>query len=68
MFVPYVLLEHGTKQSVVRSAEALLISAFAFTAFYLIEPKHNGIYRASGARWLRQAAIVLLSTVVARVL
>jgi phytol kinase len=68
MFVPYVFIEQGTKKSVVQSAEALLISAFAFAAFYLIEPKHNGVYPATSARWLRQAAIVLLSTVVARVL
>jgi len=68
MFVPYVLIEHGTKKSLVQSAEALLISALTFTVFYLIEPKQKGIYPATGARWLRQAAIVLLSTVVARIL
>jgi phytol kinase len=68
MFVPYVLIEHGTKKSLVQSAAALLISGLAFSVFYLIEPRRNGIYPATSARWLRQAAIVLFSTVAARVL
>jgi phytol kinase len=36
MFVPYVLIAQGTKKSAVQSLEALLISALAFAAFYLI--------------------------------
>jgi phytol kinase len=68
MFVPYVLIAQGTKKSAVQSIEALLISALAFVAFYLIEPKRNGIYPATGARWIRQASIVLVSTAIARIL
>lgn len=68
MFVPFVLIGHGTKESAIHAVEGLFISALAFAAFYLIEPKRNGIYPATGSRWIRQASIVLLSTVVARLL
>lgn len=68
MFVPYVFIQQGTKQSLMQSGEALLISAFAFGAFYLFEPRRDGIYPASGGRWLRQVAIVLFFTLVSRIL
>jgi phytol kinase len=68
MFVPYILIERGTKWSLMQAGVALLISAFAFTAFYLVEPRQDGIYPATGPRWVRQAGIVLLSTLAARIL
>ena len=68
MFVPYILIMQGTRKSAIQSVEALLISALAFAAFYLIEPKRDGIYPATGARWIRQVSIVLLFTVIARLL
>lgn len=68
MFVPYLLITQASRRAAIQSVEALLISALAFSAFYLIEPKRGGIYPATGARWIRQASLVLLSTVVARIL
>lgn len=68
MFLPYLLIESGAHMSLVQAGIALPVCATAFAAFYLSEPRHEGIYPATGARWLRQAAIVLLSTLVARIL
>lgn len=62
MFVPYVLIEGGSRLSLLQAGAALLACAVAFGAFYLSEPRREGIYPATGARWLRQAGIVLLST------
>jgi phytol kinase len=66
MFVPYVLIEGGSRLSLLQAATALLLSTAAFGAFYLSEPRRDGIYPATGARWLRQAGLVLLSTLAAR--
>jgi phytol kinase len=68
MFAPYVMIEGRSHHSLMRAAAALLICGVAFAAFYLFEPRRDGIYPASGARWLRQAGIVLLATVAARIL
>jgi phytol kinase len=68
MFAPYVLIERGSRSSLQEAAVALLISAVAFGAFYLYEPRREDIYPATGARWLRQAGIVLLATLAARIL
>jgi len=67
MFVPYVMIEGVSRASLQQAAAALLLCAAAFGAFYLYEPRQDGIYPATGARWLRQAGIVLLSTVAARI-
>jgi|SRR5579863_2799058 len=67
MFAPYLLIRGASRSSLVQSAAALLICAIAFAAFYLLEPRRDGIYPASGARWLRQAAIVLLATLASRI-
>jgi phytol kinase len=67
MFAPYVLIERRSRLSLVQSAAALVICCVAFGIFYLWEPRHEGIYPATGARWFRQAGIVLLSTLAARI-
>jgi phytol kinase len=67
MFAPYVLIEHGSRLSLLRAAGALPICAAAFAVFYLFEPRREGAYPATGARWLRQAGIVLLATLAARI-
>ena len=68
MFVPYLLIEGRSRVSLVQVGIALPVCAAAFAAFYLSEPRHEGIYPATGARWWRQAAIVLLSTLAVRIL
>ena len=67
MFAPYILIGHASTSSLLQAGAALLICAGAFGAFYLFEPRRDGIYPASGGRWLRQAGIVLVSTLAARV-
>jgi phytol kinase len=67
MFTPYVLIQGRSRASLLQSAAALVICAVAFGIFYLSEPRQEGIYPATGPRWLRQAAIVLLSTFAARI-
>lgn len=67
MFGPYVLIERHSRSSLLQSAAALLICSVAFGIFYLSEPRHEGIYPATGLRWLRQAGIVLLATLAARI-
>jgi hypothetical protein len=62
MFAPYLLIEGGSQLALLQTGGALVISGVAFAAFYWSEPRQDGIYPATGARWLRQAGIVLLST------
>jgi hypothetical protein len=66
MFAPYLLVEGVSRSSLLQTAAALLISAVAFAVFYGLEPRREGTYPASSARWLRQAAIVLLATLASR--
>jgi phytol kinase len=68
MFAPYVLIAGRSGLSLLQAAAALLICAVAFAVFYWFEPRREGIYPATGARWLRQAGIVLLATLAARIL
>jgi phytol kinase len=68
MFGPYVLIEGASQTSLLQAGAALVICAIAFGVFYLFEPRREGIYPATPARWLRQAGIVLLATLAARVL
>jgi len=68
MFAPYVLIEGRSSLSLLQAAAALPICAVAFGVFYLSEPRREGIYPATGPRWLRQAGIVLLATLAARIL
>src|SRR5216684_1572830 len=68
MFVPYVLIEGRSRMSLLQAGIALPVCAVAFAAFYLAEPRQEGIYPATGARWWRQAAIALLSTLAVRIL
>lgn len=67
MFAPYLLTEGASRSSLLQTAAALLICAIAFAVFYLLEPRREGTYPASGARWLRQAAIVFLATLTGRI-
>jgi len=62
MFAPYVAIEGKSILSLTQAGVALLICALAFTAFYLAEKPCDGDYPATAARWLRQAALVLLAT------
>jgi phytol kinase len=66
MFLPYVLIQGRSRLSLLQAGAALPVCAAAFGVFYWFEPRRDGIYPASGARWLRQAGIVLLSTLAAR--
>lgn len=68
MFGPYVAIEGKSSLSLMQAALALLICALTFTAFYWAEKPRDGDYPASAARWLRQAALVLLATGAARML
>jgi hypothetical protein len=68
MFAPYVLIEGRSSLSLLQAAAALLICAVAFGVFYLSEPRRDGMYPATGTRWLRQAVIVFLATLAARIL
>jgi phytol kinase len=67
MFAPYVLIEDGSRLSLLQAGAALLVCAAAFGVFYSFEPRNEGIYLASRNRWLRQAALVLLATAVVRI-
>jgi phytol kinase len=67
MFAPYLLIRGASRSSLLQSAAALLICAIAFAVFYLLEPRRDGIYPASGDRWLRQATVVLLATLASRI-
>lgn len=67
MFVPYVLIEKLSRLALLQSAAALVICVAAFAVFYSFEPRRDGIYPATTARWLRQTGIVLLATLAARV-
>ncbi len=62
MFAPYLLIESGTRLALLQTSAALVICGVAFAAFYWLEPRRDGIYPSTGARWLRQATIVLVST------
>jgi len=66
IFVPYLAIEKISRASLVQAAAALFLTTLAFSIFYDIEPKKDGIYPASVGRWLRQGAIVMLFTLVAR--
>ncbi len=68
MFLPYVLIGGRSRLSLLQAGAALPVCAVAFGVFYWFEPRREGIYPATGARWLRQAGIVLLSTLAVRVL
>jgi phytol kinase len=67
MFGLYVGMERGSWLSLFQAAAALPLCAAVFWFFYLVEPRKEGIYPASRARWLRQAALVLVVTVAARI-
>ncbi|MGC1620989.1 MAG: hypothetical protein WA765_21040 [Candidatus Acidiferrum sp.] len=67
MFAPYVLIQGASRLALLQAAAALFLCALAFGVFYLFEPRREGIYPATAGRWLRQAGIVLLATVAARV-
>jgi len=63
MFVPYVLMGRFSGDSLLRAALALPICALAFGVFCVIEPREERLYSVGAWRWLREAAIVLVSTV-----
>ncbi|HMB82741.1 MAG TPA: hypothetical protein VKI40_01705 [Terriglobales bacterium] len=67
MFGPYVVMERGSRLSFLQAGAALPLCAVAFSVFYLLEPQKEGVYPASRARWLRQAALVLGITLAARI-
>ena len=68
IFLPYVLIEGRSRLSLLQAGAALPVCAFAFGLFYWFEPRREGIYPASSARWLRQAGIVLCATLAVRIL
>lgn len=63
MFVPYVLLAGFSRSSVFEAILALPLCALSFAMFCIIEPRHQGLYSVDAWRWLREASIVLVSTV-----
>jgi phytol kinase len=65
MFLPYVLMQRVTRLSLFQAAIALPACAAAFTVFCLLEPRSQGMYSVSSARWLRQACIAFVLTVLA---
>jgi len=67
MFVPYVLIEGESRLSLLQASASLPVCTAAFGVFYFFEPRREGIYPASRARWLRQVALVLVATLAARV-
>jgi phytol kinase len=67
MFAPYVAIEGKSSLSLMQAGLALLICAVTFTAFYWSEKPRDGDYPATAARWVRQAALVLLATGAARI-
>jgi phytol kinase len=66
MFGPYILIVGPSSASFLHAAVALAIATLAFAAFHLSEPRQQGMHPAGSARWLRQACIVFLATVAAR--
>ena len=63
MFVPYVLMGGVSREAVVQAAIALPLCAGSFAAFCLFEPRCEGLYSVGAWRWVREAAVVLASTV-----
>ena len=62
MFVPYALMGGFSRAALLQVAVALPLCAFAFLLFCIIEPRHEGLYSVGGWRWLREGAVVLVST------
>ena len=62
MFVPYMLMQGFSRASVIKAVAALPLCAISFLLFCIIEPRQEGLYSAGGWRWLREAAVVLVST------
>jgi phytol kinase len=65
MFAPYVFITGMSRLSLLQAAGALAVCATAFGVFYWLEPRREGIYPATPARWLRQAGVVMLATLAA---
>jgi phytol kinase len=63
MFVPYTLMGGLSRASLIQAALALPLCALSFLVFCLIEPRHEGLYSVGAWRWLREAAVVLVSTI-----
>jgi phytol kinase len=62
MFAPYVWMEGSTPAAAMRAVLALFVCAAAFALFCIVEPRREKIYSDHGWRWLREAALVLVST------
>jgi phytol kinase len=59
LFLPYYLLEELTQRAAVQGIAALIAVTIAMLAFNRVQPQMEDC-PTDGARWLRQAAIVLL--------
>jgi hypothetical protein len=65
MFAPYVLIEGQSSLSLLQAAAAADLRPGLVFYFSNLAARHLS---CSGARWLRQAGIVLLATLAARIL
>ena len=63
MFVPYVLIESFSRFSFVHAVLALPLCGLAFAFFCYVEPRREGLYSVGAWRWVREAVVVLVSTV-----
>jgi phytol kinase len=62
MFAPYVLVAGLPRQAMVRAILALPVCGLGFVLFCIFEPRREGLYSDSPWRWLREAALVLMTT------
>jgi hypothetical protein len=62
MFAPYVSIAGVSREAVVRAIVALPVCGLGFALFCIIERRRKGLYSDSGWRWLREAALVLVTT------
>jgi phytol kinase len=62
MFVPYTLMGGLSRAALLQAAIALPLCAISFLFFCILEPRQEGLYSVGAWRWLREAAVVLVST------
>lgn len=62
MFAPYCMIAGFSRTALVNAAVALPVCGLSFAIFCILEPRRKGLYSDGGLRWLREAALVLLTT------
>jgi phytol kinase len=62
MFAPYLLIAGFSHHAMVQAVAALPVCGLCFALFCIFEPRRSGLYSDGGTRWLREAALVLLTT------